>query len=199
MASSVAGIREAGTADRDAIGKLLHETFRDDPVSRWLFPEEQHREIAHRRLFGAFLDFGLTHGTVHVTADGAGAAVWYTVRDGELVGEEEFVRRVGEADPDNALLPEMGRLTGQAHPVDRDHRYLQAIAVTPPRQGRGIGGALLEPMLERCDQEGLPAYLESSTHRSRALYERYGFAFLGTAVELPGGPPMWPMWREPAT
>ncbi|NEE57853.1 GNAT family N-acetyltransferase, partial [Streptomyces sp. SID8455] len=28
-------------------------------------------------------------------------------------------------------------------------------------------------------------------------YERLGFRFLGSAVELPDGPSMWPMWREP--
>lgn len=52
-------------------------------------------------------------------------------------------------------------------------------------------------VLERCDREGTPAYLEASSARSRGLYERLGFTFTGRAVDLPEGPPMWPMWREP--
>ncbi|MFE4644295.1 GNAT family N-acetyltransferase, partial [Streptomyces sp. NPDC056730] len=66
-------------------------------------------------------------------------------------------------------------------------------------QGRGLGRALIEPVLERCDREGLPAYLEASSERSRRLYERLGFTFTGTTVDLPDGPHMWPMWREPRT
>lgn len=43
--------------------------------------------------------------------------------------------------------------------------------------------------------------MEASSERSRRLYERLGFAFMGTTADLSDGPrmwPMWPMWREPA-
>jgi hypothetical protein len=56
----------------------------------------------------------------------------------------------------------------------------------------------MRPVLDRCDSDGLPAYLEASSERSAALYERLGFVHLGV-LELPdGGPPMWPMRRPPA-
>ena len=65
-------------------------------------------------------------------------------------------------------------------------------------QGKGVGTALMQPTLERADSAGLPAYIEASTERSAALYERLGFVHLG-AYELPeGGPPVWPMRRPPA-
>ena len=51
-------------------------------------------------------------------------------------------------------------------------------------------------LLERCDADGMPAYLEATTQRNRALYLRHGFEDYGVIV-LPGGPPMWQMWREP--
>jgi ribosomal protein S18 acetylase RimI-like enzyme len=192
------GIREAAAADREAIGRLLHEAFRDDPVSRWIFPEEQHLERAHPLLWTAFLDVSLAHGTVHVTEDGAGAALWYSVTGGRMAGGEELGERLAGVDPGNERQETLGELTEKVHPTERDHAYLQGIVVSPGRQSRGTGTALLRHMLRRCDAEGLPAYLEASSGRSRALYERHGFVFLGTAVELPGGPPMFPMWREPA-
>jgi predicted N-acetyltransferase YhbS len=69
--------------------------------------------------------------------------------------------------------------------------------VTPERQGKGLGGTLLRPALESLDAEGTPAYLESSSPRSRALYRRNGFE-VTAELELPaGGPPLWLMWREP--
>jgi GNAT superfamily N-acetyltransferase len=192
------GIRDAGTNDREAIAALLHEVFRDDPVSRWVFPDAAHREEAHPRLFGAFLDHGLGHGTVHVTADGAGAAVWFAVAGGELRGGDDLGARLEKVDPGNDRLPTLGELTEAAHPVDRDHAYLQAIAVTAARQGRGVGSGLLAPVLEQCDRDGLPAYLEASNDDSRRLYERHGFVTLDPVVSLPDGPPMYPMWREPS-
>jgi GNAT superfamily N-acetyltransferase len=84
------------------------------------------------------------------------------------------------------------------HPRER-HVYLPAIGVAPEWQGKGIGTALLRPMLERCDREGLPAYLEASSERNRACYERNGFV-ARDALQLPGGgPPLWPMWRDPSS
>jgi hypothetical protein len=54
----------------------------------------------------------------------------------------------------------------------------------------------MEPGLHEIDAESLPAYLESSTPRSRALYQRNGFDVTGE-MDLPrGGPPVWLMWRE---
>jgi hypothetical protein len=53
------------------------------------------------------------------------------------------------------------------------------------------------PMLSRCDEQGLPAYLEASSPRNRALYERHGFE-VTEELKLPrSGPPLWLMWREP--
>lgn len=112
--------------------------------------------------------------------------------------EDDTPARMREvADPENERAELVGRLTGELHPHDRAHAYLLMIGVTPERQGEGLGTALMAPVLERCDREGVPAYLEASSARSRALYERLGFVFMGTAVQLPDGPQMWPMWREP--
>jgi RimJ/RimL family protein N-acetyltransferase len=69
--------------------------------------------------------------------------------------------------------------------------------VAPERQGEGLGTALVRSVLDRCDREGLPAYLEASNAGSRRLYERLGFALTGRPLDLPDGPRMWPMWREP--
>ena len=102
-------------------------------------------------------------------------------------------------DPDNERVELIGRLTADIHPSDRAHAYLWMIAVAPERQGEGLGSALMTAVLDRCDREGLPAYLEASSARSRALYERLGFALMGGPLDLADGPSMWPMWREPRT
>jgi GNAT superfamily N-acetyltransferase len=81
------------------------------------------------------------------------------------------------------------------HPTDR-HLYLAVLGVDPPRQGTGLGSALLAPGLELCDRDGLPAYLETGNERNLAFYSRAGFQ-VTERLTLPVGPPVWLMRREP--
>ena len=85
----------------------------------------------------------------------------------------------------------------EANHPDEPHYYLPVVGVDPDWQGRGIGAALMQPVLERCDRERMPAYLEATTPRNRALYERYGFAVTEEFELANVGPPVWRMWRAP--
>ncbi len=85
----------------------------------------------------------------------------------------------------------------QNHP-DEHHYYLPFVGVDDGWRGRGIGSALLAPMLERCDTEGMPAYLEASRPENVRSTS-------ATATRSPrsfaigkGGPPIYRMWRDPA-
>ncbi|NEY32539.1 GNAT family N-acetyltransferase [Streptomyces sp. PRKS01-65] len=193
-------IRAAGEDDRDLIVRLLDESFQDDPVSGWVFPGAAHRRRTHPRLMAAFTDLVLAEGRVDVTEDGAACALWLSVPAGAHAGDPDDdgpARMRAAVDPDNERVELIGRLTAAIHPSDRAHEYLWMIGVTPGRQGEGLGTALIGSVLDRCDRENLPAYLEASSDRSRRLYERLGFARTGPVLDLPDGPPMWPMWREP--
>ncbi|MFJ6936761.1 GNAT family N-acetyltransferase [Streptomyces sp. NPDC101132] len=190
-------IRQAGPADRDAVAKLLDEAFQNDPVSSWVFPDPVHRRAVHGRFLGVFVDVTLEGGRIDVLADGSAAALWLRVPAGVHEEEVDVPALMREtADPDNERCELVGRLMGEIHPTHEEHEYLLMIAVDPARQGEGLGTALIQPVLDRCDREGVAAYLEASSERSRPLYERLGFEFTGTPVRLPDGPLMWPMWRK---
>ncbi|MFD4736354.1 GNAT family N-acetyltransferase [Streptomyces virginiae] len=191
-------IRQADRSDRDAVARLLDEAFRTDPVSSWVFPDPEHRAAVHEKFLGVFVDVALEEGRIDYAADGSAAALWLRIPAGEPEGEDEVPARMrAVADPDNERCELVGRLTGAVHPTAEEHEYLLMIAVAPGRQGQGLGGELIAPVLERCDREGVPAYLEASSERSKGLYERLGWEFTGEAVRLPDGPLMWPMWRKP--
>jgi hypothetical protein len=51
-------------------------------------------------------------------------------------------------------------------------------------------------VLDACDSDEVPAYLESSKASNIAFYARHGFR-VTEEVRLPGGPPVWLMWRDP--
>ncbi|MEU9190886.1 GNAT family N-acetyltransferase [Streptomyces sp. NPDC048484] len=191
-------IRRAGEGDRETVTQLLDEAFQNDPVSSWVFPDADHRRRTHPLLMRVFLDTVLDAGYVDVMEDGSACALWLSVPAEAHEEDEDGPAQVREAvDPDNERVELIGRLTAEAHPVGAAHEYLWMIAATPERQGEGLGTALVRHVLERCDGEGRAAYLEASSARSRVLYERLGFVFTGSAVDLPDGPQMWPMWREP--
>ncbi len=207
-------IRTAGEDDRELVVRLLDGAFQDDPVSGWVFPDPAHRRATHPKLMAAFLDIVLAEGRVDLTEDGTACALWLSfpadahpdLGDPETSQNEADVEQGDDAaqmreavDPDNERVELIGRLTAGIHPSGRAHEYLWMIGVAPDSQGRGLGTALVQHVLDRCDREGVAAYLEASSDRSRTLYERLGFDLLDRPLDLPDGPRMWPMWREPQT
>ena len=87
-------------------------------------------------------------------------------------------------------------VTDKIHPREK-HFYLQFLGVDPDHQGRGLGTALMRPVLERCDREGCGAYLENSNAVNTPYYKRMGFKVTGLIDMGNGAPALWPMWREP--
>jgi ribosomal protein S18 acetylase RimI-like enzyme len=84
------------------------------------------------------------------------------------------------------------------HHVPEPNYYLSILGVDPARQGRGIGSALMRPILERCDREDIPASLATNLERNVRLYERNGFRVVDE-VPIPGTTiPTWFMRRDPA-
>jgi GNAT superfamily N-acetyltransferase len=126
----------------------------------------------------------------------AGGALWLPPGKWKLGALEQLRLLRGMALATRSVLPRTMRLFNfleERHP----HYYLPVIGVEPAAQGRGVGSALLVPVLERCDREGMPAYLEASSERIRVLCLRHGFEVV-EELRLPDdGPPIWRMWREP--
>ncbi|MCB1038392.1 MAG: GNAT family N-acetyltransferase, partial [Acidimicrobiales bacterium] len=84
----------------------------------------------------------------------------------------------------------------KAHPKEPPHWYLALIGTDPAHQGEGVGGALIGAITQRCDAEGLGAYLESSKEQNVPYYARHGFDVVAE-IRMEDGPTMWRMWRDP--
>ncbi len=193
-------VDKASAAQADQVVQTLAAGFFDDPIFRWWIPDDERRRELLPSVFVPFAEVLMAHDETYLTADGRGTALWVPP-GGELVAEEdaeEFAGRVVEAagaDAEERTLGIMGHLD-EHHPHGSFY-FLNLLAVVPEAQGQGLGSAMLERVLDRCDREGVPAYLDATSERGKALYERHGFV-AGTPYGPDGAPPFYPMWRQPA-
>jgi ribosomal protein S18 acetylase RimI-like enzyme len=194
-----ATVRKPSSAETPRVAEVLARAFQDDdPVFTWWIPDADRRRATLPPFFELFVETFLPHDLIYVDADTSGTVVWGPPSNPLGISDEEaFGARVEQivAEIDLPRVFEITTALGEQHPSE-PHYYLQWAAVVPERQGRGIGSALLAPVLERCDREGTPAYTEATSLQNRRLYERHGFAFV-SEVAPAGGPPLYRMWREP--
>lgn len=193
-------VRRATADDVDALAATLARAFDDDPITLHLFPDVARRRRALPRYFSIMVrNAFLPTGEVWTTAAGwAGAAMW-TPPAHRRPGWRDMVRLAPMATVIGRRLPAAIRVMQavERHHPRPPHWYLAVLGTDPPSQGRGVGSALMAPVLSRCDDEGVPAYLESSKESNVPFYARHGFEVTRT-LDLPGrGPRLWLMWREP--
>ena len=197
----MADVRPITPGDLDAVGTALGRAFADDPVMTYLSPRLSDEERARRLVpfFRTDAQQRARMASVWTTSDGGGAAIWAppdrwrtSVRDG-LGLAAAILRSAGpRALRSMAVLSRIERV----HPKE-PHWYLAVLGTDPAHQGKGIGGALQRVVLDRCDREGLPAYLESSKESNVPYYERFGWKVTSELTLPKGGPTLHLMWREP--
>jgi ribosomal protein S18 acetylase RimI-like enzyme len=167
--------------------------FAADPVARWNWPDPHQYLASMPSLVRAFGRGAFAHGGAHCTDGYGGAALWLPpgVQPEEAALDDVVQRTVSASIRSDAMaiFEQMARY----HPRG-PHWYLPLIGVDPACQGHGHGGALMTYALRQCDQDHLPAYLESTNPRNISLYQRHGFQVIGT-IQVGTSPPLAPMLR----
>ena len=191
----MSAVRAAASGDVDAVIHVITLAFSVDPMTRWAIRDPHAYLSAMPGFVRAFGGHAFPNDTADWTADRGGAALWLppgVEPDGERMMAllETYGSRDALAD-----LPSIFEQMAQFHPTE-PHWYLPLIGVDPACQGRGLGGTLMRHATERCDSDGLPAYLESSNPRNIPLYERHGFEVMGR-IQAGSSPVMTPMYRKP--
>jgi GNAT superfamily N-acetyltransferase len=191
-------LQRATAEDIPRLRAVLADAFYDDPVLSWLMPNERNRRARLRRFFGIELrHMAMPRGYVWATSDMSGVALsmpperWRAPLRATLLEGRAFGIHLGRAARLGAAIE-----WRHGREVREPHLYVRDVGVLPEAQGRGLGSALMAPTLERCDSDGLPAYLEASSERSAALYERLGFRLIHE-LRVGGSPPLRLMVRSP--
>jgi len=194
-------IKKATDADVPRLAQSLAKAFHDDPVISWMIPDDDKRLRLGPFGFETWLGkIYMPKAEVYTDEARAVGALW--APPGKCRMSVGLQAR---------LAPRMLRLFGvrrmplilkglatldKAHPDEQPHYYLGILGTDPDHQGKGLGSAAMQPVLDRCDAEGLGAYLESSKEQNVPFYRRHGFEVTGE-IHMPDGPPLWPMWRDP--
>jgi GNAT superfamily N-acetyltransferase len=163
-----------------------------------MFPKDDARRKKMGALWKTETARAMKTGALFTTeGDVMGAAVWsapnkWKMGGLELLGLFPLMLRMGFDTPRSlGVLSKVEKV----HPTE-PHWYLNILGTAKEHQGKGIGSALLQPILTKCDEEGIPAYLESSKDSNIPFYNRHGFEVTGE-VAVKNGPTVWPMWRDP--
>ncbi len=188
-------VGSATLASREKAMSTVVLGFAADPIARWFWPEASQYLDAGRRFIEAFGGRAFESSTAYVADDCKAVALWLppgvSPDEETMLAVVEETKRPEIAGDIDALLEGMAKY----HP-EEPHWYLPVIAADPACFGQGLGAALMKHALRRCDEEGLPAYLESSNPRNISLYERHGFRIIGE-IQSGSSPVMTPMLRSP--
>ena len=195
----VIDVRKARADERAAVKATLTAAFRDEALFRWIHRDDADRPGRVHAFFDVVVEALAHHDDTWSAGPGVrGAALWVPYGQPLVADEQALATALCEAaGPDAERLTEVMELMDKQHPQE-PHAYLWFIGVVPDSQGRGIGNALMSHVLERIDQAGTPAYLESTSPGSKKLYEQHGFV-ARPHFEVASCTPVWPMWREPRT
>ena len=188
-------VRPARTeTDREAVVAAITLAFSTDPMARWTFPDPATYLRVLPEVARAFGGNGFAHDAAHLAEGDLAAAMW--IPPG-VESDDERLKTLIEQHAPRERHEDLERVFAQMdsyHPSEPCW-YLPLIGVDPSCQGRGYGSALLRYALERCDREGMPAYLESSNPRNIPLYQRHGFEIIG-AIQAGTSPTVVPMLRR---
>lgn len=191
-------VRAAEPGEAQSLKAVLGAAFFDDPVFHWLVGEGSNRQARLERYFAIQLAHSIADGCAW-TSDGLpGAALCMPPGGWRLPMRLMIAHGRRFTTVFRGRLPRaLGLLTAiERRHLREDHYYFSYIGVAPGMQGKGLGSSLMRPALDVCDAQGLPAYLEASSERNAALYERLGFECV-EVLRFAGSPPLRLMVRPP--
>lgn len=181
---------------------VLARAFHQDPMMRLVVPNDAKRARLLPSFFGIAVRYCLSYGEGYVMPGLEGAACW--LRPGDTMPGLVRLVRIGiRSAPLGIGLPglrrymDVARFAEEVHArcVPAKHWYLWCIGVDPARQGQGLGGRLMQPVLAKASAAGLPCYLETMNEANLPFYEKHGFRVANEGVVPGHGLRAWAMLR----
>jgi GNAT superfamily N-acetyltransferase len=164
--------------DRSRAIDVLSAAFDTNPSVNWVIPQDKKRKQRLHALMNYALDVTMRQHEAYIHNEAPAVALCHFPYKkhfslADVWSDVRFAFHVtGVSGAIKAAKREA--LIKAQHPK-APFMYLWMLGVSPSHQGKGAGSSLLKKILVRCDDENLPAYLETSVERNLPLYQRHGF------------------------
>ena len=193
-------IRRAEVTDFRNLCVTAMRAFHDDPVMRWLYPDDEDYFQPNGAVFAPAMTNWIANQQPWCTDDGAGLAIWFPPIERGAV-EPDWIDVGPPPTPERLKRFELIGPVMEANKPSEAHWYLQLLATHPDWQRQGFGALLMDVVFERADADGVPCYLETERPELVAYYRHHGFEVRSEwdidpdAVLGEVGPHMWGMLR----
>jgi ribosomal protein S18 acetylase RimI-like enzyme len=179
------------------VAAAISRGFADNEIWEWMIPDDERRA----RLLPRYYEFimrsaYIPRGEAWTTDDLTGGALWNGPTKHGLRPLEQMREALIMLGGGFGAIRRGARYDAAVtrHHPKEPHLYLLTLSIDPSVQRSGQGSALMAPLVERCDSERVPAFLETQRESNIPFYRRFGFE-LTERVQIPDGPPVWLMWR----
>ena len=190
----------AGETDIDLVTEIIALAFVTDPVWGVAIARPDGSSLHAASFWRPYVEGAMVNSGVYLNDAGTAISVWIRPGCQEMTDDQQArVLEVVESSLPPASTPAMLELWERfdsAHPQDEPHAYLSFLATHPGSRGHGVGQQLLRENLEEFDQQGMPAYLESTNPANNHRYERAGFVSIGQFESTFNSAPIETMWRQ---
>ena len=193
-------VRVATRSDVPRMAATLAAAYPDYRWTSWALPEDGRAQRLSRwaELWGGLVP--VLAGTAWVTDDCASVAAWTApdagppAADLQAVIDRDLPRVFGTRQP---VVLASERLGALGRP-DEPHWWLHAVGTRPSARHRRLGAAVLRPVLDRCDAEGVPAAATVYTSTVVRWLQPLGFAVTHrTRTAVDHELPIWTLVRQP--
>ena len=205
MGRTVEAVRLAADQVHEA-GEVLGGICGEDPLWAYVVPDGAKRtRQAMARVGRALVEHGRRVGEVYATPHPIdGVAIWLPPESalGEAGRSVRWLALasaagLGPAGVARFVRASLGMDRARRRGIAGPHWQLLILGVISSQRRRGIGSALIAPMLARADAEGVPCAAACLGPRGVLFCRRHGFEVVGDD-DLPGaGPRFWTMRRHP--
>jgi ribosomal protein S18 acetylase RimI-like enzyme len=196
MNDNLPAITVVSTDQRSVALNTIVASFAADPLVRWIYPQADIYLTYGAQVFDNFGGAAFDSGAAFEIDNYAGVALWVPPGADDHSDDDSEVSELLQKTVAEERMEEVGSVLGEmeAYHPSEPCWYLPLIGVDPCHQGRGLGAQLMKYALAKCDEAGLPAYLESSNPANISLYERHGFEVMGK-IQSATSPAVHPMYR----
>jgi GNAT superfamily N-acetyltransferase len=171
-------VRRAARPDVPRLAATLAAAYPDYRWTSWALPEDGRAQRLHRWAEVCAGLAGVDAGTTWVTDDCSSVAAWTApgapapAADLQAVLDRDLPKVFG---PRHRVVLASERLAAPGKPAE-PHWWLDAVGTRPAHRRAGWGAAVLQPVLDRCDDDGVPAALIAYTSTAVRWFQRFGFA-----------------------